>query len=84
MPTYLVAFIVSDLAEIRSTDGSFSVWARKNAISDVQYIMEEGQKLLKQMADLVNVPYLLPKVDMVAVPDFRGEGMENWGLITYK
>jgi puromycin-sensitive aminopeptidase len=29
-----------------------------------------------------SMPYALPKLDMVAIPDFSG-AMENYGLVTY-
>uniref|UniRef100_A0AAG5CSS6 Aminopeptidase N n=1 Tax=Anopheles atroparvus TaxID=41427 RepID=A0AAG5CSS6_ANOAO len=82
MSTYLVAFVVCDFHNL--TAGNFSVWARADAIGSARYALSVGPKLLKFLEDFFHIDYPLPKVDMIALPDFSAGAMENWGLITYR
>ncbi|XP_061503385.1 aminopeptidase N isoform X1 [Anopheles gambiae] len=82
MSTYLVAFVVCDYLNL--TSGNFAVWARADAIGSARYALSVGPKLLKFLEDFFHIEYPLPKVDMIALPDFSAGAMENWGLITYR
>uniref|UniRef100_A0A182PTT0 Aminopeptidase N n=1 Tax=Anopheles epiroticus TaxID=199890 RepID=A0A182PTT0_9DIPT len=82
MSTYLVAFVVCDYVNL--TAGNFAVWARADAIGSARYALSVGPKLLKFLEDFFHIEYPLPKVDMIALPDFSAGAMENWGLITYR
>lgn len=88
MSTYLVAFLVCEF-EFRTSEESanhvlFRVWARKDAINQVEFARKVGPKFLEYYEQYFDVKYPLPKQDMVAIPDFHAGAMENWGLITYR
>ncbi|KAF6203836.1 hypothetical protein GE061_002171 [Apolygus lucorum] len=82
MSTYLVAFTVSDFEHW--SDRSFKVWARSQAIDQAKYALKIGPKILKHFEEYFGIAYPLPKMDMIALPDFAAGAMENWGLITYR
>ncbi|XP_067012607.2 aminopeptidase N isoform X2 [Anabrus simplex] len=97
MSTYLVAFIVSDLQGRLAPGGStrrkaddlksnvnFRVWARRDALQQTQYAAQIGPHILQYLENYFGIKFPLPKQDMVALPDFGFNAMENWGLITYR
>ncbi|XP_031788189.1 uncharacterized protein LOC100124285 [Nasonia vitripennis] len=84
MSTYLVAFVISDFSSIPSENSAVTIWSRPDATSQAVYGREIGNKILEYFGKQFNETYHLPKMDMVAVPDFSAGAMENWGLITYR
>ena len=87
MSTYLLAFIVGDLAcvEDRTEDGVLMrVWATRGNEDKGQFALETSMDLLDYFHQYFGVPYPLSKLDHIAIPDFAAGAMENWGAITYR
>ncbi|XP_076006763.1 leucyl-cystinyl aminopeptidase [Genypterus blacodes] len=86
MSTYLVAFIVADFTPIsRNVSKSLlSVYCVPEKKEHTEYALDTASKLLQFYNDFFEIDYPLPKLDLVAVPDFLAGAMENWGLITFR
>ncbi|XP_046879168.1 endoplasmic reticulum aminopeptidase 1b isoform X1 [Hypomesus transpacificus] len=87
MSTYLVAFIVSDFLSVSKTTQhgvKISVYAVPDKIDQTSFALDAAVKLLDFYDDYFDIPYPLPKQDLVAIPDFQSGAMENWGLTTYR
>ena len=87
MSTYLLAFVVGDLASVeqRADSGTLiRVWATSGKEEQGRYALETSAKLLAYFNDYFGIPFPLPKLDHLAIPDFAAGAMENWGAITYR
>lgn len=62
----------------------FTVWSRAFALRQTNYAAKIGPRILHYLETYFNIPFPLPKQDMVALPDFGFSAMENWGLITFR
>jgi aminopeptidase N len=86
MSTYLVAFLVGDF---KCTDGkSDGVPIRACATPDkvelTRFAVESAKYVLHYYDTYFGIKYPMPKLDMVALPDFEAGAMENFGCITYR
>lgn len=87
MSTYLLAFIVGDLASIEAKAKSGTivrVWAIPDRIHQAKFSLDLAVRTLDYLEDYFGIPYMLSKLDQVAIPDFASGAMENWGLVMYR
>ncbi|GAP91974.2 putative aminopeptidase [Rosellinia necatrix] len=86
MSTYLVALVMGDLESITSNAGRvpITLYTIKGLSSQGQFALDIATKGLRLFEDTFACEYPLPKLDLVAVPDFAAGAMENWGLIIYR
>ncbi len=88
MSTYLVAFIAAKLIsyETVSQHGvKITAYAVNNQdAQDLKLPGDFAADVLDYYDDLFETPYPLPKLDLVAIPDFDAGAMENWGLVTFR
>ena len=87
MSTYLLAFVVGDLAavEARTPNGTLvRVWATRGKEEQGRFALDTAVDLLAYLDFYFGIPYPLEKLDHIALPDFAAGAMENWGAITYR
>ena len=87
MSTYLIAFVVGELQvhETKQFRVPVRVFCTPNRnIEDCKFSADLGAKTLEFYEQEFDSKFPLPKMDMVAIPDFSAGAMENWGLVTYR
>ncbi|GFQ02617.1 aminopeptidase m1 [Phtheirospermum japonicum] len=87
MSTYLVAVVVGlfDYVEDHTPDGIIvRVYCQVGKVSQGKFALDVAVKTLGIYKEYFAVPYSLPKLDMIAIPDFAAGAMENYGLVTYR
>ena len=87
MSTYLLGFAVGDMTCIEERSGSgtlMRVWATTGNEERGRFALDVSLRLLDYFNDYFGIPYPLPKLDHLAIPDFAAGAMENWGCITYR
>ncbi|GLT72771.1 hypothetical protein SLA2020_446750 [Shorea laevis] len=75
MSTYLVAVVVG--VKVR-------VYCQVGKANQGKFALTVAVGTLELYKEYFAVPYSLPKLDMIAIPDFAAGAMENYGLVTYR
>lgn len=87
MSTYLLAFCVGefDFVQAQTEHGVLvRVYTPPGKSANGIFSLDCAVKSLDKYDDFFGTPYPLPKLDMIAIPEFAMGAMENWGLVTYR
>ncbi|MES2088233.1 MAG: M1 family metallopeptidase [Patescibacteria group bacterium] len=87
MSTYLLAFIIGEFEHIetKTKEGTLvRVFVTPGKKHQAEFALECAAKTLSFYNQYFDIPYPLPVLDMIAIPDFSAGAMENWGAITYR
>lgn len=87
MSSYLLAFIVGDFEHIerKSTDGVLvRVFTTPGKKHQAEFALDCAVKIVSFFNEYFAIPYPMPVLDLIAIPDFAAGAMENWGAITYR
>ena len=87
MSTYLLAFVIGefDYVQAQTSNGVMvRVYTPPGKSNSGEFALDCATKSLDAYDDFFGIPYPLPKLDMVAIPEFAAGAMENWGLVTYR
>jgi aminopeptidase N len=87
MSTYLLAFVYGELEykEAKTNGGTtVRIYSTPDKIGLTDFGLDVSVKSLDFFEDYFGVPYPLPKLDIIGLPDFSAGAMENWGLVTFR
>jgi aminopeptidase N/puromycin-sensitive aminopeptidase len=86
MSTYLVAFLVGDFKCVSGeSDGTpIRACATPGQEQKGKFAVEAAEYILHYYNNYFGIKYPMPKLDMIAIPDFEAGAMENFGAITYR
>jgi aminopeptidase N len=86
MSTYLVAFLVGDFQCVSGeSDGvPIRACATPDKVEQGKFAVSAAEFILHYYDTYFGIKYPMPKLDMIAIPDFEAGAMENFGAITYR
>lgn len=67
------------------TDFEIRVWARPDFISALANVTDTVRKSIKILEEFWGCAYPLPKIDLLALPNYQAtRPADNWGLLLFK
>src|SRR6266702_2835486 len=86
MSTYLVAFLVGDFkCSSGKSDGvPIRACSTPDKLELTKFAVESAEYILHYYHNYFGIRYPMPKLDMVALPDFEAGAMENFGCTNYR
>lgn len=92
MSTYILAFAITPFANVeriyKSSLNEQTVavrfWTRPEKVHQMNFIADLATEMFQYLENWLQVPYSLDKIDFVAIPGYKYDAMENWGLVVHR
>ncbi|KJE49210.1 MULTISPECIES: M1 family metallopeptidase [Acidiplasma] len=86
MSTYLLYIGIGHFDEMSTMyrNKRFYYAAMDGRLSKSSYPLDIAKKSVEYLENYTNIEYMLPKLHLIAVPEFAAGAMENWGAITFR
>ncbi len=86
MATYLVYLGVGHFDELKDEyrGKKLILTAMKGHLTDSRYPIDRAKLSLNYLETYTGIDYMLPKLNLISVPEFAAGAMENWGAITFR
>ena len=86
MSTYLLYMGIGEFEfeETKAGDTLIRVVTLGRKKGSGKFALDVCKKTLDYFEKYSGIPYPLPKLDMIALPDFSSGAMENWGAVTFR
>ncbi|KAG5809381.1 hypothetical protein H9Q74_002803 [Fusarium xylarioides] len=86
MPAYHLCLVAGPLAEVKCTNSRIpiSVFCPLGTEEQATFAVDLAAKSFQFFEECFDLPYPLPKLDLIGVPEFYTGTMENWGAIIFK
>lgn len=87
MSTYLLAYMIGDFESVedKTKDGiTIRVFTTPGKKEQAKFSLDVAKRSLEFLNSYFAIPYPLPELDLIAIPDFSSGAMENWGAVTFR
>ncbi|KAJ8940801.1 hypothetical protein NQ318_007887, partial [Aromia moschata] len=91
MATFSIGIVISEFSFLEynllsnNDDLSLRIWARPDFISALVNVSEKVIKSLKILEEFWATPYILPKLDIFALPNYQAtRPADGWGVLLFK
>eukprot|EP00003_Mantamonas_plastica_P022943 TRINITY_DN4002_c0_g1_i2.p1 TRINITY_DN4002_c0_g1~~TRINITY_DN4002_c0_g1_i2.p1 ORF type:complete len:246 (-),score=57.25 TRINITY_DN4002_c0_g1_i2:200-907(-) len=87
MPTYLLAWVIGefDYIEAFAKSGTpIRVYTPVGEKASGEFALDVAVKSIDYFAEYFDIPFMLPKLDLIGIANYPIGAMENWGLMTFR
>jgi tricorn protease interacting factor F2/3 len=86
MSTYLLYLGIGRFEEIKQKLGNVDVVVAgtPGKARNGEFALQVAKKALEFYQSYFGIPFVLPKIHLIGVPEFAAGAMENWGAVTFR